>query len=405
MEMNEIIIKCPQCQTEIPINEQIVDGIKTKLEAENQKSLDEKLAVEKRKLWILAQKAAEEKAHTTTATETKLIKEQLAEKSRQLEEARRAELEIRKTKNQLEEDKKSFELEKQRQLDAERKTIEDKALQRANEESRLTIAALKKEKEDALKSAEEMKRKLEVGSQQAQGEIQELDIEALLQAEFPTDEVVPVPKGINGADCIQKIIDQNGRSIGSIVWESKRTKAWSDGWIDKLKADQRRVKGDLGVLVSQVLPEGIESFGHRSGIYIASHRNTISLARILRLSLMRVFNVKAMEGGKAEKKETMYSYLCGPEFRGRVEAIVEAAISEKRVLDQEKRAFTKIWAAREKQIEKIEANMIGMYGDMQGIAGQTLPEIKNLELPSGEEDLQEIAKKADDITNQPTLKI
>jgi hypothetical protein len=403
--MNEIIIKCPKCHTKIPINEQVASRIKEKLEAENQKDFEKKLEIEKEKIVVEAKKEAEEKAKLNVGAEVKLMREQLEEKTKRLEEAQEAELKIRKEKIQLEESKKVFELEKQRQLDIERKSIEEKAVQKAGEEFRLDLAASKKREEDALKSVAEMKRKMEIGSQQAQGEIQELDIEDLLKAEFPTDEIVAVPKGVNGADCIQKIIDQNGRLVGSIVWESKRTKSWSAGWIAKLKEDQRLVKGDIGIIVSQTLPEGIENFGIQDSVYISSPRNLLTLARILRLNLIKVFNVKSMEAGKGEKKETMYNYLCGPEFKGRIEAVVESTISEKKILDQEKRAFAKIWAAREKQIEKIEMNMLGMYGDLQGIAGQSLPEIKSLDLPTGEEELEAISEKVSVQSKQNKLEI
>jgi len=40
----------------------------------------------------------------------------------------------------------------------------------------------------------------------------------------------------------------------------------------------------------------------------------------------------------------------------------------------------KIWAKREKQIEKVVKNTSRMYGSLQGIVGSTLPELKTLEL-------------------------
>jgi hypothetical protein len=157
----------------------------------------------------------------------------------------------------------------------------------------------------------------------------------------------------------------------------------------KLKDDQREVKAEIAILVSEVLPDGLKYSGLYNGIYVASPESAISLAKVLRVHIIKMANVKAQELGKSDKKDLIYNYLCGTEFRGRVEAIIEASVLMKKTLDREKRAYTKIWSEKEKQIERVETNMIGMYGDMQGIVGRTLPQIKNLELEAGEEEIVE----------------
>ena len=44
----------------------------------------------------------------------------------------------------------------------------------------------------------------------------------------------------------------------------------------------------------------------------------------------------------------------------------------------------RIWKQREKQIEKVLDNTIGMYGSIKGIAGNSIGNVKALELPYGE---------------------
>ncbi|MBI2436229.1 MAG: DUF2130 domain-containing protein [Candidatus Magasanikbacteria bacterium] len=316
-------------------------------------------------------------------TEKKILEEQLVEKEKKLREAYQKELEIRKEKNKLEEDKQNFELEKQRQLDEERKQITEEASKKATEDQKYIIAQLEKRLTDATKAKDELARKLEQGSQQTQGEVLELELEDVLRAEFPFDEIMPVPKGVNGADIVHKIIDRSGHVCGQIIWESKKTKAWSDGWIQKLKDDQRAIKADLAVIVSAVLPEGVRGFVFRDGVWICDIKLISALAMALRLNLESVAREKTMSVGKNEKMEILYIYLTGVEFRQRVEAIVEAFSSMDDGLKKERMAYEKIWAEREKQIRKVMNNTIGMYGDLSGLV--TLPQIKTLELGAGKE--------------------
>lgn len=393
---SKITITCPKCQTIINVDEAIEAQIFSRKEEE----FATKLEVEKKKMWAIAQEKAAEKIKSETDKETKFLKEELESKNKKLNLMQEAELELRKEKNRLDEEKKSFELDKQRQIDIERAKIKEETAKAIGEENRLKDAENSKRIQDAQKQIEDLKRRLEQGSQQMQGEVLEIELEETLSREFPIDQITPVPKGINGADIIQRVHDQSGRFCGSIAWESKRTKAWSDGWIQKLKDDQRAIKADLAIIISSVLPEGIVNFGFKDGVYIATPETALNLGKIIRLNLIRLSGLKSLEEGKSEKKEVIYNYLCGSEFRNRVEAIVEASVAAKTMLDREKRAYTKIWAEREKQIERIESNMIGMYGDMQGIAGQSLPEIKSLELPTIEDEIEDVAPLADKVEKE-----
>ena len=313
--------------------------------------------------------------------EKKMLEEKLAEKEDKLREASKKELEIRKEKNKLEEEKQSFELEKQRQSDEERKKIFEEAGKKATEEQQYVIAQLKKQLTDATKAKDDLARKLEQGSQQTQGEVLELELEEILKVEFPYDEILPVPKGVSGVDIIQKVLDRSGRLCGQIAWESKKTKTWSEGWVQKLKDDQRVIKADLAVIVSAVLPEDVKGFVFRDGVWICDIKLTIALATALRINLESITREKAMSVGKNEKMEILYAYLTGVEFRQRVEAIVEAFSNMDEGLKKERIAYEKIWSEREKQIKKVITNTVGMYGDLNGLVA--LPHIKTLEL--GEE--------------------
>lgn len=218
---------------------------------------------------------------------------------------------------------------------------------------------------------------------QTQGEVLELDLESLLKSQFPVDEIEPVPKGIKGADIVQRVHDRGGRFCGTIIWESKHTKAWNDGWLSKLKDDQREVKAEIAVLVTETMPKGIERFSQVGGVWVTSYVLSIALASVLRTSLIDLAQLKSSLVGKSEKMEVLYNYLSGSEFRQRIEAIVESFQSMKEDLEQEKRATVKMWAKREKQIERVVTNTAGMYGDMEGIIGTSLPHIRSLELTEG----------------------
>lgn len=361
---------------------------KNKLEIEKGQFAEEKKKIEENAL-----KKAEDKLKSElgdSEKEKQELKESLAEKDKKLEEARGAEIKIRKEKNQLEEDKKAFELEKQRQLDEEREKIKEETRNIYVEEHRLKDAETSKKLRDALEANENLKKKLEQGSQQMQGEVLELDIEDSLKTAFPFDEIEPVAKGIRGADVIQKVNTKFGQFAGSIIWEFKRTQAWSDGWIKKLKDDLRSAKGNIGIIVTENLPKGIANLCTKEGIYVVNPISSMSVGSMMRERILAVANALTLQEGRSEKKDVMYDYLCGSEFAGRVGAIVEATISAKATLDKERRSYTKLWAEREKNIDQIEKNMIGMYGDVKGIAGPSLPEIKSLMLTSGEEELESI---------------
>lgn len=362
---------------ELSIKEAELAKSKKDIDAVIAKKVDNQIVAERLKLFKEARKEAEKAIDEKTS----FLEEQLKNKDQKLAQANKNELELRKEKIKLEEDKRSFELEKLRQLEEERETIFAEASKKATAEQHYVIAQLKKQLSDATKAKDELARKLEQGSQQTQGEVLELELEDILKAQFPLDEILPVGKGVSGADIIQKVTDRSGRICGQIVWESKKTKAWSENWIQKLKDDQRKKKAELAVIVSTVLPEGVNGSAYRSGVWVCDIKYCVALATALRMNLEAVTREKSISVGKNEKMEFMYDYLTGVEFRQRVEAIVEAFSNLDNGLRKERLAFEKIWAEREKQIKKAMISTVGMYGEMSGLI--TLPAIKNLELGDG----------------------
>lgn len=264
-----------------------------------------------------------------------------------------------------------------------------------DEEFRLKEAESTKKLADMSRQIDELKRKAEQGSQQAQGEVLELDLEAALERAFPLDDITPVAKGTLGADVLQVVKDERAIPCGTMIWESKRTKSWSDGWIQKLKDDKLAAKAQIAVLVSSSLPKEMPSFDCHDGVWVAPPPLALCVATALRHVLIETATAKRSVEGRHDKMAAVYDYLSGPEFKGRVTAIVETFTGMRGDLEAEKRAMAKIWAKREKQIERIVANTAGLHGELQGIIGQSLPTIEALELdaiaslPSGNGELAE----------------
>ena len=206
-----------------------------------------------------------------------------------------------------------------------------------------------------------------------------MELEALLAAKFPRDTIEPVPKGEFGGDVLQRVIGPLNQVCGTILWECKRTKNWSDGWLPKLREDQRAAKAEIAVIISQALPKEVESFDLVDGVWVADPKVALPMAMSLRQTLIEVAAVRQASEGQQTKMEMVYGYLTGPRFRQRVQAIVEAFSSMKEDLDREKKVITRQWAKREEQIDRVMQATVGMYGDLQGIAGRTLQEIEGLE--------------------------
>jgi len=402
-------IVCPNCRTSIEVTEvlsaQLRDKLRKEIESDflrrenllgereqallrERKSLEDqsreieqtvsqRLDVERGKLTAEAM----EKAREQVTDELRDQSKQLADIQEKLKAAQDTELAVRRERNQIEEERNSLELKLMRQFDAERSKIRETAKQEVYEEQKL-----KEADKDALINSlrtqiTDLQRKSEQGSQQLQGEVLEVALEDLLRRYFPFDEITPVPKGIHGGDVIQTIRDATGSPAGHILWESKRTKHWSESWLPKLRDDQRAAKAQAAILMSIELPKEVMTFRHMDGVWVTSTACAIPLASALRTGLIEIATVKRSVEGRNDKMQLLYNYLSGQEFRHRVEGIVEAFVTLREDLEAEKRATQRMWAKREKQLERATAQTTGMYGDLSGIIGANLPAIESLAHP------------------------
>lgn len=414
--LHETSITCPRCKLEFPITETLaqlfIAAERTKIEREaeeraadlkkqedalstRQLALDDlkrqldarqgeiDAAVERRlqaERDVLA-KAAEKKAADAYSVRLRAAEQELAEKQAKLAEAEAAELALRKERRVLEEEKQKLELEVERRLGHERLLIRAASQREAEEAYSLKLAEKDKLLGDMRKQVEELRRKGEQGSQQLQGEVQELELEAMLRTAFPADEVEPVAKGRNGGDVVHKVIAPGGIQAGTILWESKRTKSWSAEWLAKNREDQRLAGAHVGAIITSVLPKGVGTFDRVEGVWVATMRCALPLAKALRQALIEAAMAKAAVQGRDGKMQQMFDYLTGAHFRGRVSAIVEAIVEMATDLEAEKRALTKQWARRQRRLELLMTGTAGMYGDLQGIVGRSLPELQGLDLP------------------------
>jgi hypothetical protein len=271
--------------------------------------------------------------------------------------------------------------------------IRTKAKQEAGEAARLRVLEKDQTIESMARTIEELKRKAEQGSQQSQGEVLELELEELLRGKFPADTIEPVAKGELGADVVQQVNGSIGQPAGIILWETKRTKAWSDGWLAKLRDGQRRCGADVALIISHTLPKHIEQFDLYEGVWVAHPRCPLPVAVALRQSLIEVSNSRLVQQGQQTKMEQVYHYLTGTKFRQRVEAVVEKFDDMREDLDKERKFMGRQWAKREIQIVAVIESTVGMVGDLQAIAGKAMPEIPGLEMPLLE-DASELKLKA-----------
>jgi hypothetical protein len=306
------------------------------------------------------------------------LHEVLKLRDEKLAEAQKAQADIIRKERELDDARRELDLTLEKRLQESQASILAKAKQEAVGELGLKVQEKEHTIQTMQKQIEELRRRAEQGSQQLQGEVQELEIETMLRTNFPHDVIIPVPKGEFGGDALQKVNTAFGQGCGTILWESKRTKNWSDGWLAKLRDDQRAAKADIAIIITQVMPKDIETFGQVEGVWVTSPLYAIPLAFTLRHTLMEVMSVRKTGEGQQSKMEILYQYLTGPRFRHRVEAIVEKFTDMQQDLEKERKMMMRIWAKREEQIRGVIDSTAGMYGDMQGIAGRALQEIGGL---------------------------
>ncbi len=372
--MNTVV--CPHCQKEFELNEALKHQIQEDVLKEERGKYKEELVKVKEK----AEQDAEKRVKEELEFKLKDSKNELEEtrkKSGQLQEQL---LEMTKLIRELKDKDKDRELEMQKKIAQEEEKIRAEEQKKAEESSHLKLLAKDKQLQDALKELEDANRKIQQGSQQTQGEVFELEFEEMLRKEFPHDKIQPVGKGVKGGDIVQEVWDARGNYNGKILWELKNTKTWTEGWIDKLKGDKRAINAEEAVLISEVMPANMKTAGFREGVWVTKQNFVIGLASALRASLIQLYYARTSAKGKDEKVEALYSYLSGVEFKHRIEAIIEAFTNMQTDIEKEQRYFQSKWARDNKNIRQVIDNTFGMHGDFKGIIGNSLPQIKGLEV-------------------------
>ena len=411
-------IKCPNCGTRFDAENVIAADVEQKLQQQYQQKLQQSLdKVEQDKMQlqeaqqkfeearknaneIFAQKIQQEKQKLETEVQerlTKTITSDFENKLRLLEnnnkdneeklkEARKKELEFLQKEQELKNREAEMEITVQKKMQQERETIGEQIRKQETEKSQLKetemqmkLKEVQMQLEEQKKLADEMKRRAEQGSMQRQGEAQELLLEEILKEHFPFDAIEEVGKGVEGADCIQIVRNSSGKECGKIIYESKRTKTWSNSWLEKLKTDKRSKGADVAILVSQVFPKDMERFGDKDGIWICSFTEVASVAHLLRNGIIKINEAVKSQENKGEKMQMLYDYLMANEFRGHVEAMLEGFMNVKNAIARERLMMEKMWKEREKQVDKTLLNISGMYGSIKGIAGTSLSDIPLLD--------------------------
>ncbi|MGV3509239.1 MAG: DUF2130 domain-containing protein [Sphingobacteriaceae bacterium] len=394
-------VKCPGCGHTFPIEEAMTEEYKKELrekmqsftrqkEEEYQKKLEEfsnreqqqkqefdkKLQQEKQALQLSLEENLRKTIAQDFQNKVNLLETANKETEEKLKLARQQELEFLKKEQLLKTKEEELEIMLQRKLQEQRNELSEQIRKQEHEkntlketEFQLKLRELEKQLEDQKKLAEEMKRKAEQGSMQLQGEVQELILEELLRSSFPFDVISEVGKGVRGADCIQTVRNQFGQECGKIIFESKRTKDFSNDWIEKLKKDMRGIGVDVAVIVTQCYPKGMDCFGEKDGVWICSFDEVKAVAYVLRDSIVKLYNASRSQENKGDKMHMLYDYLTSTEFNEQWKAIREGFLSMRLSIQKEREAMERLWKAREKQLDKVLLNAAHIRGSVEGIAG------------------------------------
>ena len=391
-------IKCPKCGNEFEPNESIRDQIKKELNQkaiEWQKRKDEefqlKMDEEKKRIQQQLEENIRRSISLDYENQLRLLAQTNKDNEEKLKEARQQQLELFKKEQELKNREAELELSVQKKLQLERerlsveiRKLEEQRIATIETEYRLRMKEMEEKLEAQRKLAEEMRRKAEQGSMQLQGEVQELALEEMLQTAFPFDLILEVGKGVRGADCIQIVRSNFGQECGKIIYESKRTNAFANEWVEKLKTDMRSQGAEIAVIVTKTMPKDMDCFGIKDGVWVCDFSEVKALASVLREGVIRVFNTAKSNENKGDKMHLLYGYLTSSEFAEQWKAIREGFLAMKLSIQRERESMERLWKAREKQLEKVLLNAAHIRGSIEGIAGMDAVDLNLLE--NGEED-------------------
>ena len=406
-------IECPNCGRDIDVNDilyhQVDDQLKKKyndelvrekskfqdqvgeLKVERQKLVTERHEIEtkisaaiKQGLQVEEQRlraTITNEIETAQSEELKLLQQELGQKATQLKEFNKTRAENERLKREKDELKDNLEAESEKKLNEMLVGERDKIRKSEEGRSFLRIAEREKVIDQLNEQLKDAQRKAEQGSTQLQGEVQELAVEEWLESTFPLDTIEEIKKGARGADCLQIVNTRSRQNCGTIYYESKRTKEFQPGWIEKFKHDIREKNADVGVLVTESMPGDMPRLGLKDGVWICTFDDFKSLCLVLRESVIKLSDAITAQDNKGDKMGMLYDFLTGNEFRFQVEAIVEGFTQMQIDLESEKRSMAGIWKKREKQIQKVLLNTTQMHGSVKGIAGNAIQSVALLELP------------------------
>jgi hypothetical protein len=413
---HEPLITCPKCSHQIPLTESIAaplleaerldfrqklaakeaeferkaDDLKRQQDAVTRarESIEEQVRQRLEAERGAAALAATKKARDEVAGDLAVLRHQLADNEQllkvrdaKLAEAQQAQAEALRKQRELDEKTRELEITIEKRVQESEAGIAAKARQETTDELKSQVSQKDVQIDSLGRTVEELKRKLEQGSQQTQGEAFELELENLLRSKFPLDLIEPVAKGETGGDIVQTVNAQLGASAGVILWELKNTKGWSDAWLPKLRDNKRAANADIALIVSTALPKGVETFDLVDGVYVAHPRCAVPVALTLRQGLLEIANARTAQAGQQSKADQVYQYLTGSRFKQRIEAVVERFKDMREDIDKERKFMVKAWAKREAQVSAMIDSTVGMVGDLQGIMGQAMPEISAIDNP------------------------
>jgi hypothetical protein len=388
--MADPTITCPECKQEIRLTESLaaplLEATRRQFEsriarkdeeyAQREAALRQSIAADEAKKARMALASELEEKHNEQAE----LRELLRQNNEKLGEAQKAQADFLRQKRELDDARREMDLTVERRVAESVGQVREQSRREVEESLGLTLREKDQVIEGLRQKIDDLQKRATQGSQQLQGEAQEIQLEELLRERFPDDLIEAVPRGEFGGDIIHRVLNAAGQPCGTILWESKRTKNWSDGWLPKLREDLRSADAEIAVIVSQRLPRGIETFDHVDGIWVTSPRCALPVALALRYSLIEVATMRQAQDGQQTKMEMIYTYLTSARFRHRIQAIVEKFTDMQEDLEKERRTMTRLWEKRDAQIRAVIDATAGMYGDLQGIAGRNLLEIEGLEL-------------------------
>jgi len=384
-ESHEQLVTCPSCGQQFPLTAALAEELASHVLAGKEPALREQIARD---------------LHTQYANDIQGMQEKVREQeealkrdSEKIKELRDTEAQLRRERRKLQDDRDALETEKERMRDEihkqEREAADRKAQDRYESQFRQkdeAHATAIRELEDKLKRVntqlDEARRKGATGSRQEEGFTRQDLFAEELRRRFPADEFTVTPRGMAGADVTQ-VVRVSGHDCGVIVWECKRAANWSGTWIGKLADDVAKASADLGVIVSEELPAGMEGSGLVDSIWVTDYLHAPTLAAGLREAVMTAWRHKLANAGRDDTAAKVYDYIATGGFADRYAAAERALDEQAEVLRREKRYYERAWAQREQQIDKTRASLAGMVADLIRI-GAELPSTTLAELPAAD---------------------